>query len=292
MSMDSTFKTPEGAELYRAAYNAMLARWPVPSQSLDVTTSFGVIHLNVAGDSALPPLFLIHGFAVSSTQWYPNVGPLSRHFRVYALDVINQMGLSVSTRQIKTRQDCANWLIELLDALKIDHSTFVGHSYGGWLSTNLALIAPQRVDHLVLLSPASVFTSLAMPFMLSFLSAFFIPTRPMIYRFMQQTTTTRLARGELFVEQLVMGIKHLKPQQMAGPVLTVFKDDELRQIKIPTLLLIGAREVAFNVDRTIARARRVIPHIEVELIPGGGHLFPTDQSDATNERILKFLKSG
>ena len=39
-----------------------------------------------------------------------------------------------------------------------------------------------------------------------------------------------------------------------------------------------------------ARARRLIPHIEAALIPGGGHLFPVDQAETTNARMLAFLK--
>jgi pimeloyl-ACP methyl ester carboxylesterase len=57
----------------------------------------------------------------------------------------------------------------------------------------------------------------------------------------------------------------------------------------PTLLLIGEHEVVYEPGRVLERARRLIPHIEAELIAGGGHLFPVDQADATNARILEFL---
>src|SRR5215813_2086478 len=98
MLAESLFKTPEGAASYMAAYNATLSLWPVAHQSLDVKTSFGTTHINAAGSPELPPLILLHGFGVCSTQWYPNIEPLSRHFRVYALDVLSQFGLSVATR--------------------------------------------------------------------------------------------------------------------------------------------------------------------------------------------------
>ena len=90
MSNATLFKTPEGANKYLAAYDATLALWPVPHQALEVTTSFGTTHINVAGSTDLPPLLLIHGFGASSTQWYSNVAPLSRYFRVYMPDVIDQ----------------------------------------------------------------------------------------------------------------------------------------------------------------------------------------------------------
>src|SRR5262245_38485722 len=119
MIAQSLFKTHEGAAQYMAAYNAVLALWPVPHQTLDVQTRFGTTHINSAGSQDLPPLLLIHGFGVCSTQWYPNVAPLSRHFQVFAPDVPGQMGLSVASQRLRNRQDCANWLIDLLEALNL-----------------------------------------------------------------------------------------------------------------------------------------------------------------------------
>jgi len=72
---------------------------------------------------------------------------------------------------------------------------------------------------------------------------------------------------------------------------SVFSDDELRQMNVPTLLLVGEHEVVYEPSVVLERARRLMPHIEAELIAGGGHLFPVDQADATNARMLEFLKN-
>jgi pimeloyl-ACP methyl ester carboxylesterase len=290
MSPASLFKTPEGADKYHAAYDAVLALWPVPHQALDVQTSFGMTHINTAGSPELPPLILLHGFGVCSTQWYSNIAPLSRYFRVYAPDVLSQMGLSVATRRPKTRQNYAAWLTEVLDALDLERVCIVGHSYGGWLSLNLALSVPQRVERIVLLSPAASFASIRLPFLLHFLSAVFIPTRSRIHGFMQSTTTMPLSNSHPIIEQLIVGIKHFNGQQIGAPVVSVFTEDELRQITVPTLLLIGDHDVSCKLASVLARAQRLIPNIEAELVLGGGHLFPTDQADVSNTRMLEFLQ--
>lgn len=289
MANQYAFKTPEGAEQFLTAYNATLAKWPVTPEALDVPTRFGTTHINAVGDANAPPLVLLHGFGVSSTQWYANIEPLSRAFRVYAPDMINQTGLSVAARPLKTGQDCADWLSDVLDALKIDRVTLIGHSYGGWLALNLALIAPQRVERMVLLSPAACFTQISLPFMAQFLFSVFFPSRKSIYRFLQTNTTMKLADGQPEVEQLLMGIKHLKPEQFGAPVTRVFSDAELGTITMPTLLLIGDHDVSCKPQRVMDRACRVMPQIEAELIAGGGHLFPTDQAEATNSRMMRFL---
>lgn len=285
----SPFKTPAAAEAYRAAYAATLALWPVPAEPLDVETSFGVTHLNAAGAPDLPPLLLIHGFAVSSTQWYANVAPLSRHFRVYAIDVVNQMGLSVCARPLTTRAHCAAWLGEVLTGLGLERAALAGHSYGGWLALNFALAAPARVARLALLSPANAFAPISTRFLLSFLAAFLRPTPRMLYWFMQRTTTRQLPHPAPDVDQVVAGVRAFRPAQLAAPVQVAFSDAELRGLPMPALLLVGERDVACRPSRVLARARRVLPQMEAELVPGGGHLFQVDQAEVTNARLLRFL---
>lgn len=290
MLAESLFKTPEGAAEYLAAYNTTLGLWPIPHEAIDVKTSFGITHINTAGSPELPPLILLHGFGVCSTQWYANVEPLSQHFRIYAPDVLSQMGLSVASRPLKTRQDYAAWLTEVLDALNLHHVRIIGHSYGGWLTLNLALSAPQRIERMVLLSPAASFASIRLRFMLHFLSAVFMSSRSRVHGFIQSTTTMKLSDTHPTIEQLLAGIKNFDGKHIGAPVVTVFKDDELRQITIPTLLLIGDRDISCQTDKVLSRAQRLIPNIEAELVANGGHLFPTDQADVTNKRILEFLR--
>jgi pimeloyl-ACP methyl ester carboxylesterase len=231
---------------------------------------------------------LLHGFGFSSTQWYPNIAPLSSHFRVYMPDVIDQMGRSIPTRPLQTRQNYAAWLTEVLDALEIERTLIAGHSYGGWLTLNLALASPQRIERMVLLSPAASFSSMTMQFYIRGMAAGLIPLRPLVYSMLKWMSTQPVTRGDEGVEQFVIGLRNFRQQPVGYP--SVFPDDELRQIRIPTLLLIGDHEVIYDAERVLERARKLIPRIEAELVPGGGHAFTVDQPDYTNRRILRFLK--
>ena len=288
-AIQARFKSPEHAAQFLAAYDATLALWPVPHESLDVTTSFGTTHINAAGLSDLPPLVLIHGRQFTSPVWYPNIESLSRHLRVYALDVIDQMGRSVPTRKPQTPEDCSDWLSEVLDALHIERATLVGHSHGGWQAMNLAINAPQRVERLVLLAPSPALARLRPQVLLRMLPVFVRPTKGTFYRYFQWFTTMPLGEEHVLIEQFRIGAQAFKPQELGIGVITVFTDDELRRLNHPTLLLIGEHEVVYEPSKVLERARRLMPHLEAELIPGGGHLFPVDQAEATNARILKFL---
>lgn len=286
----SRFRTLEGAAQFFAAYDTTLALWNVPHHELKVATSFGVTHINVAGSPELPPLILIHGAQISSPVWYPNIEPLSRYFRIYALDVIDQMGRSEPIRKLKTPKDCSTWLTEVLDNLKLERVTIVGHSQGGWQALNMAIAAPRRIQQLLLLSPSGSLGRMRWQFLLHMLPVFVRPTKANFYRALQWLTTLPLGTEHPLVEQFMIGAKSFKPKELSLGVVSVFSDEVLRQITMPTLLLIGERDGTCRPSTELERARRLIPHIEADLIPNGGHLFPVDQAAVTNARMLRFLK--
>jgi pimeloyl-ACP methyl ester carboxylesterase len=69
-----------------------------------------------------------------------------------------------------------------------------------------------------------------------------------------------------------------------------FKDEQLAQLSVPTLLMMGDQEVVYNYKKAIARAKKLIPNIETTLIPGAGHALNFDQPEMVNQHILAFLK--
>jgi len=54
-------------------------------------------------------------------------------------------------------------------------------------------------------------------------------------------------------------------------VLPVFSDEELRRLTMPTLLLGGTQDVLFNLRKISARLQRLVPDLEVTIVPGAGH---------------------
>jgi pimeloyl-ACP methyl ester carboxylesterase len=290
MSYISRFKSAEAAQNYLAVYDAGMALWPMPHDNLNVETRFGTTHINCAGSPELPPLVMIHGAQTSSTVWYPNVKALSQYFRVYAPDVIDQSGKSMPTRKLLNRQDCADWLTDVLDALKIERAAFVGHSHGGWQVLNLAILAPQRIMRMVLLSPAGL-TRLKLETFMRMLPVFIRPTKAMFYRCFQWSTVKRLdvQHPDPIIDQIMVGGTSYKPQALSFGVVTRFDDAELSQIKTPTLLLVGDQEKIFNAPRMIERAQRLIPHVEAHLIANAAHLLPVDQADIVNAQMVAFL---
>ena len=154
------FANSDGQAKYMAAYEAMFSLWKVPHYSINVKTSYGPTHINVSGPGDGYPLVLLHAAGLSSTVWFANIAELSANHRVYAVDVIGDAGKSVADQLMTNRTDYAQWLREVFDGLNIERCYLLGHSYGGWLSLNMALAYPERLQKIVLLAPAASFCPL------------------------------------------------------------------------------------------------------------------------------------
>jgi pimeloyl-ACP methyl ester carboxylesterase len=286
------FKTPQGAAIFLAAYDEAMKSWPVAYESREIQSRFGTTHVVVSGPVDGPPLVLLHGYWSTLTMWTPNVADLSRDHRVYAIDVIGQPGRSIPGEPMRNPADCAAWLTATLNGLRLDRVTLIGMSYGGWLALNYAIASPERLRNLVLLSPAASFLPLVRQFSLRGMRMVFLPTRLTVNSFMRWLGFGDALEGSSTVPELMyLGMKHFRiPRETAAVAPTVFSDADLRAMHVPTLLLIGEREVIFDPPSGLARARRLLPNIQGELLPRSSHEMCVSQHALVDRRILDFLE--
>jgi pimeloyl-ACP methyl ester carboxylesterase len=293
MSHVSTFKTPEGEAAFLAAYDAAMKQWPVPYEEADIPTRFGTTHVVVSGPKDAPPLVLLHGYMATATMWSPNIADFSRDYRVYAVDVMGQPGKSVTTEPVRNPKDYAAWLAATLDGLRLDRIFLLGMSYGGWLALNFAIADPERVHKLVLLSPGGGFVSMAREFSLRGMLMVSFPTRVTVSWFMRWLGITDRHGGayvRLFLELIYLGLKHFRvPVETLRVMPVMFPDDQLRAMRVPTLLLIGNHEVICDPAIALLRARQLFPDVQAELVPESSHDMCFTQRRIVDARVLDFL---
>jgi pimeloyl-ACP methyl ester carboxylesterase len=159
----SVFRSSEGKAKYFEAYDAVLKQWGVPYQELYLCTSLGDTHVIASGNPQAPPLLLFHPSGAGSVIWHKNIGAFSQHFRTYAVDTIGEPNKSILTQSIKgktQRKQYAVWFTDLVDGLNIEKTNIVGNSFGGFLTLNSVLHAPDRIRKAVLISPAATFVQI------------------------------------------------------------------------------------------------------------------------------------
>ena len=296
MTRRSAFRTPAGEAAFLAAYDAAMRLWPVPHEEIDVSSRFGMTHVVVGGPIDAPPLVLLHGYMATSTMWWPNISDFSKDHRVYAIDVMGQPGKSIPQEPIRNAAEYAAWLAATLDGLHLDRVALVGMSYGAWLALNFAVASGERVQKLVLLSPGGGFIPMAKQFGLRGMLMTLLPTRVTFNSFMRWLGFTERS-GETdarsVLELMYLGLKHFRmPPETLRVMPTLFSDDQLRAMRVPTLLLIGDREVICDPAEALARARGLFPDVQGALVPRSSHDMCFSQHRIVDAQVLAFLKQG
>ncbi|MER7622974.1 alpha/beta hydrolase [Streptomyces sp. NPDC126503] len=259
---------------FLAAYDAVLAGWPVPVDTREVATAYGVTRVNSVGplDTARPPLVLLPGGGATSTVWGAAVtSGLAAGRRVHAVDLVGDPGLSVPDpdRALRTTADLVNWLDALLDGLgatggdaRVD---LLGHSYGAWIAAHYAAHAPHRLGRLVLLDPTAVFTGLRPGYVVRALPMLLRPTPTRIRRFLEWET-----RGAPGVDPDWLRLQDETARFPSRRPVTGPRPDPARLRNLDVLVLFAGRARCHDPYRAAAAAARLLPDATIEVLDGDG----------------------
>jgi aminoacrylate hydrolase len=105
------------------------------------------IYYETHGDG--PPVMLVAGLGGAGSYWQPQIGPLSRHFKVIVHD---HRGTGASTHQKMkySVERMAADTLGIMDALHIDSAHLVGHSTGGAIGQIIGIESPKRLRSIVM----------------------------------------------------------------------------------------------------------------------------------------------
>lgn len=277
--------------IYLDSYQNSLKLWPVDYNAYFVETSHGKTHLIESGQKDAPPLVLLHGAQMSSTMWYANILAWSKHYRVFAIDILGDKNKSIPEKSFTDRASYAKWLEEVLDQLGIEQADLVSLSYGALHTVNFLQFAPKRVNRAVVMSPAETFVHFDKAF---YAYAFGMVKNPEgVEAFLDWIFQDRNQVHPFIKEQLVAGMMWVDSERNSAPQKNgfpyVFTDEELSSIQTPILLLLGDKEVMYDPKVALERARKFLPHLQSEMVQGVGHLMSLENPDYINARVLDFL---
>ncbi|GAF51256.1 alpha/beta fold hydrolase [Rhodococcus wratislaviensis] len=237
------------------AYDALLDHWPVNVTPVDVPTPFGPTRVNVCGPESGAPLLLLPGGGATSTVWIANVAALARSHRVFAVDVMGDVGRSVR-------------LDAVLDHLGVNASAVVGHSYGAMIALAYALHDPRRVDSLVLLDPTSCFARMSSKYLLRALPVLIRPTET------RQRSLIDWETAGAGVDPRWLGVAALGTAAFGRTTLVVPprpKPDALERLTAHTAVVLAGSSRAHDPGKVAANVRRLLPAATVTTIPGATH---------------------
>jgi pimeloyl-ACP methyl ester carboxylesterase len=237
-----------------------------------------------------PPLVLLHGAGDNSFDWRWVMPALAAAHRVYAPDL---PGSPDSARPAAAYSPAffERFVAAFVNALGMGPATFVGNSLGGLIALRLALSEPDRVRALILVDGAGLgsavtplFTSVnvphlgeaAMPFWRTSVGAYQRAWGRTALLFAHSPGSVprewlaeqcRLAQSPGYLEAHLSVLRAIVSPLGQREVLV----DRLPSLKVPTLVVWGARDRVFPQSQ----AREAVDRLRdgsVALIPDCGHM--------------------
>jgi pimeloyl-ACP methyl ester carboxylesterase len=279
------FRNETGKNKAFTVYDSIIESIGIQFEERYLSTRAGRTHVLISGQIEKPPVILIHAFYATAASWYQNLKILSENYRVYAVDIIGDPNKSEPIKPIRKLSDFVDWFDDLMTELKLECADFIGNSVGAFHIMNYALHAPQKVKRMILIGPAATFRQI-MPFYLNTFPGGMTGNSFLVRHAVKWIESSVPFESE-FYKLFYFTLKYGKSANQVFP--KVLNDEELSRIKSPTLLIYGEREVIYDIDKSIIRAKKHIKDIKIHIIPNANHLTAASNAKETNDSIIEFL---
>ncbi len=262
------------------------------------------VHYKLTGAGA-PTFLLLHGFGASTYSWHKVMEPLSDWGTVIAYDRpafgLTERPLTWDGVNPYDTEAQVTIVLGLLDTYGADEVILVGNSAGGTLAVYTALLYPERVKALILISPALYTGGGAPSFVRPLLHT------PQLRRLGPLVTRQLLARGDALVESAWHNPALLTAEDRDGYTRPLQAENwdkalwemtlaagypdlvaQLDALTLPVLVITG------DDDRIVptadsSRLAGELPNAELLVVPQCGHVAHEECPAAVMQAIEVFL---
>ena len=266
------------------------------------------LHYVAAGPENGPPVLLLHGFPEFWRAWERQIGPLARAgLRVIVPDLrgynLSEKPAGVRAYRLQTLQQDISGLIR---ALGYERAHVVGHDWGGIIAWALAIRQPEVVRKLVILNaphPGATRRAFRKPaqwrrsWYIFFFQLPWLPERS-LHRFgawaLRGVNPDAYTPGDRELYRAAWD----QPGAATG-MINYYRalgrsagaagaDDKSLQVRVPTLVLWGERDVAL-LPELASGLERWVPDVRVVRFPRASHWVMRDEPLRVNNLISGFL---
>jgi pimeloyl-ACP methyl ester carboxylesterase len=254
-----------------------------------------------------PAIVFVHGLSGSWPNWLEQLPVFATGHRVIAMDLPG-FGHSPMPDERITISAYARILDGLLETLGVSAATVVGNSMGGFVSAELAIAYPQRVERLVLVSGAGISTYRRRD--VERIEPYLRRIAPMVAVYTGWTATRSdwVARRP-GLRNLALGLVTRHPsrlpaalvaEQLRGAGKPGFMQalranidypvsEHLPEVACPTLIVWGEEDKIIPVEDASV-FEELIPNSKKVIFEGTGHMAMLERPTAFNELLEEFVE--
>jgi len=248
-------------------------------------------HIYISDEGKGFPLVLVHGFLGSSTMWEPQINFFKDYFRVITPDLPG-FRKSSKVKSLDSINAMAKTVLELLKKRDINKFNLMGHSMGGMVVQEMAIISGDKINKLICYSTSSIGD---IPGRFETIET----SREKLKKHGIEKTANRISK-KWFVEgdkakyfYLCNNANKATSEEAADNALIALKNwrglENLKNIKNKTLIIWGDKDTAYNFNQ-VDTLNQNIPNSKIEVIKDCSHNVHLEIPEKFNEIVKNFLE--
>jgi pimeloyl-ACP methyl ester carboxylesterase len=247
----------------------------------------GGLRMHVAEIGDGPPLVLLHGWPQHWWMWREVLPILSRTYRCIAPD-LRGLGWTEAPPSGYEKQQLADDVVALLDALGLDQVRMIGHDWGAVATQIICASAPERVSKAISLSVPSLFERARDPRQLLGLAHMPFLSAPFGARLVPTVAKQVFRLSGFSDEQAEPYLARLREPERAQATVRIYRTFLTKEFPRS---LAGPRERPEVPIRFVGGAGDPVCRRApgVELVRGARHFLPEDKPDAVIGHAMSFL---
>lgn len=265
------------------------------AESRLIDTVLGTVRVQVSGSGEA--MMFWPSLLMTGDMWAAQAEHFGASHQVILVDPPG-FGASQKLTATFTFEDCARCIVDILDALGMQRTHFVGNSWGGMIGGTFAVTYPDRIGSAVLMnctaSRAGARQKIEYGFLLriaGLLGGVRPPmTRSVLKAFLGPTTFRTRPEVVSFVRESVQRVDIRSGAWAVRSVVPQRPDqrDLMSKVRTPVLVVAGVEDATFPVPETMAMAE-AIPDGAVAVLDGVAHLAALENPSLVNQLIGDFV---
>jgi pimeloyl-ACP methyl ester carboxylesterase len=235
----------------------------IPKKSESVLVNGKNIYYEIYGEGE--PLFLLHGYTLSSKSWLPYVEDYHEEYEVYLVDLTGH-GKSEAFKESLSIKSVAEDLNFLVQYLKLDKIKAIGFSFGGDVLYQLALINPSLLESMITIGAVGSWTVNDFP---EYQKAFTFENRANFPWLLTDHGTDDKIKALM--------------DQFKNYTVKV-SDEELQTLKPEVLIMIGDDDQGMDLEEVV-RVKKNLPKSDLWILPNVAH--GAHEGETKDEFIIK-----